>query len=198
MYADTHTLSSVLSADAQLSRMSLGDNMLERLRGTYSADVDLRRFRALLRAERKRRVGGADKLAALARIDRTTIYRIETDAEYEPGIGTVATLIEAMPGLTLSAFFTELERLRNPSLPDTFKGGKDRTPPEPAEPRYEPSRVASSSTPLPPDAELTITELGRLFGQAAITAAREQTPDPRAHRPSRRPRPRKIHRRSTK
>ena len=71
-------------------------------------------FRAAFRRERKQRIGGADKLAAKSGVNRSTIYAIETEPDYIPGVDTVATLIEAMPGLTLSSFFAEIERRTDP------------------------------------------------------------------------------------
>jgi len=83
----------------------------------YSESVqDLAEFKAAMRRAREATVGGRAKLEAETGIDQSTIYRIETDATYDPSLSTVAKLIQGM-GLTLSGFFTELEAASNPILP---------------------------------------------------------------------------------
>jgi DNA-binding XRE family transcriptional regulator len=69
---------------------------------------ELSKFKTLLREQREARVGGRNRLEELSGVNRTTIQNIETGDD-EPRITTIAKLIEAMPGLSLSAFFLQLE-----------------------------------------------------------------------------------------
>lgn len=79
--------------------------------GSYTprgVGFDMAQFRALLRSEREARVGGRDKLAERVGVAKSTIQNAEIGPDI-PGIDTVARLIEAMPGLTLSSFFARVE-----------------------------------------------------------------------------------------
>lgn len=76
---------------------------------TVGVAFDLTRFRNLFRLERESRIGGREKLADAAGVNKTTIQNLET-ADDVPGIDTIAKLIEAMPGLSLSEFFRQLEK----------------------------------------------------------------------------------------
>lgn len=89
--------------------MSITDYQL-RLSASYTPAVsfDLARFRTLLRIERKRRVGGRDKLALRAKVNKSTVQNAEQGPDI-PGIDTIAKLVEAMPDLTLSEFFRRVE-----------------------------------------------------------------------------------------
>lgn len=114
------------------------------LRPTSSYDpgvpFELARFREALKRERKTRVGGRDKLADRAGVNKTTIQNAESGPDI-PKIDTIARLVEAMPGLSLSAFFLQIEQPSSdqgnalhketeiitvtPSVGDSSKGGGD-------------------------------------------------------------------------
>lgn len=95
-------------------------------------------FRALLREEREARVGGRDSHAELAGVNRTTIQNIETGTDI-PGLDTVAKLVEAMPGLTLSSFFARIEGLQ-------FGDAQlDNTTPPADKDRHAPTGVADDA-----------------------------------------------------
>lgn len=68
----------------------------------------MERFRALLRVERKARVGGRDRLAANIGVAKSTVQNAEMGPDV-PGIDTVARLVGGMPGLTLAEFFAKVE-----------------------------------------------------------------------------------------
>lgn len=96
-----------------------------------SASMDVERFRQTLRGLRKQLVGSQAALSALTKggendtaVNTMTISEIETGAIADPGIVTVSRIIEAMPGLTLSSFFAQIEGLHLPDEP-----GQDATPP---------------------------------------------------------------------
>ncbi len=72
--------------------------------------VDLRAVRALLRRERKARKWSLDRLAEEAGVNRTTIQEIEKNEHGKPQLATITKLIEAMPPLTVSSFFSAIER----------------------------------------------------------------------------------------
>lgn len=82
----------------------------------YSGNVtttklDVRRALRAVRRERKPQGFTLDKLSADSGVDRAAIHRIESVEkypDYEPGIETVARLVDAM-GLTLSEFFSRVE-----------------------------------------------------------------------------------------
>lgn len=72
--------------------------------------------RAALRRERERRVGPRVKLEELSGVNESTIYKIETKwidprtkRPYVPGADQVLRLISALPGLTVSQFFSAIE-----------------------------------------------------------------------------------------
>lgn len=111
----------------------------------YSLSMDVGRFRERLRELRKKHVGSQAELSALTKRDETdtpvnlmTISEIETGAIADPGIVTVARIVEAIPGLTLSAFFAQIEGLQsaatdeqNDTLRDTKGGHVDSPVPAP-------------------------------------------------------------------
>lgn len=95
-----------------LNGIPLGFNDLERTCGIYTALVvtlsDLRRH---LRAERKRHYPNSRAAAKAAGLGASTVAKIENIKSYptyDPGIGTVEQLLDAM-GLTLSEFFLRIE-----------------------------------------------------------------------------------------
>lgn len=155
-----------------------------RLEATYNADrmvFKMAAFRALLRVEREARVGGRDKLAEAAGVNRTTIQNIETGPDM-PGIETIAKLIEAMPGLSLSAFFLELETGGLGVKPATAQGkplGETGT--------HGRSRVVDA---IPTDPAADADLLARL-GNALITAARYASESGQTNQPIRKIRSRK-------
>lgn len=77
--------------------------------------MDWSALRAVFRKERETRVGSRAKLSERAstkaddELDESTVYRIETDPDYMPGLDTFVRLIEAMPNLTLTEFFARVE-----------------------------------------------------------------------------------------
>src|ERR1700747_1868959 len=98
--------------------------------------VDLALVRDAFRREREARVGSRTKLVELTGreggppIDESTIFRIETDDTYIPGIDPFLRLIEAMPNLTPSEFFARLnwsekDRIDRPRQPGPNHGGDD-------------------------------------------------------------------------
>src|SRR5438309_359454 len=97
--------------------------MVYALRSPYTSGVpfDLTAFRQALRVERESRIGGRDKLAARIGIAKSTIQGAEMGPDI-PGIDTVAKMIEAMPGLTLSSFFAQIE-----GLPATAEAREDQS-----------------------------------------------------------------------
>ncbi len=82
--------------------------------------MDWAAMRSALRDERERRIGSRARLAERAAelgdesLDESTIYRIETDAAYFPGMETFVRLVEAIPGLTLSELFLRIESVTLP------------------------------------------------------------------------------------
>lgn len=76
--------------------------------------VDMERFRKTLREQRKKHVGGRPQLAKRTAasgkkpVHPQTIRDIEAGEIEDPGVLTVARLVEAM-GLTLSDFFLQFE-----------------------------------------------------------------------------------------
>lgn len=78
--------------------------------------MDEERFRATLRELRKRLVGSQGKLSTRTKtsddvtpIAVMTISDIETGHIKDPGLFTIARLVEAMPGMSLSKFFMQCE-----------------------------------------------------------------------------------------
>lgn len=181
--------------------------------------MDVHRFRAALREYREALVGGQAQLSALTEttdpevppINVITISEIERGTTANPGIITVARLVEAMPGLTLSAFFRHVET-GHPSVslseqPPPTKAVADDTP-------------SASLTPgEDPDTKRTLHFVGRLIaefqdredalrrtiaGLQAQIAAQTHRPHPSAlaeaaeRRKTRPPARRGPHRRTTK
>lgn len=79
--------------------------------------MDLERFRQVLRRCRRSLVGSQEQLSERTKtpdgatpINLNTISAIERGDTDDPGIVTIARLVEAMPGLTLSEFFRQVER----------------------------------------------------------------------------------------
>lgn len=173
--------------------------MLEGKTGSYTAAVNLDVFRAVFRRTRKNRVGGADKLAELAGINRATIYKIETDKSYIPGIDTLTTLVEAMPGLTLSEFFSQIERQTDADSTESYSSVTTHPPLRPtAASEGKPSYGGPSPGIRHDEVEDSIIEdalldMGNRLIDAigAIHAARRQTAEPRPARPRRPSRDRK-------
>lgn len=97
--------------------MSNGDNELRAFSAAILPCVNLDAVRALLRKERKARKWSLDDLADKAGVNRTTIQDIETNPKGVPRFETIARLIEAMPPLTLSKFFSLIEGQTNTDLP---------------------------------------------------------------------------------
>ena len=144
--------------------------------------MDMTRFRALLRTVRKEQRLSAARLSALTQtavepvpIGRSAIYDIEKGITKEPAVQTVARLVEAIPGLTLSAFFARLET--------------DGTVPAQAVPD-------DGLPPLPDDAELvrhaiqTLAQVAARQQERAIAASDRQTAGA-ASPPTERPRHRR-------
>lgn len=106
----TCDLSSPIFAFVQLSTNQPLGRVTDRVRpcNARRVVVDLKRLRAALKDLRIR--AGYKEVAALAKasgIDKSTIYRLE-DTNQKPDLLTVATWVDKC-GLTLSAFFAELE-----------------------------------------------------------------------------------------
>lgn len=79
-----------------------------------AVDFDMEAFRVGLRRLREQRVGGREKLAAMAGINKTTIQSIEKDDDI-PGLDTLAKIAHGMK-LELHEFFREIARLQNAVL----------------------------------------------------------------------------------
>lgn len=77
--------------------------------------MDLERFRQVLRRCRRSLVGSQEQLSERTKTDGATPINLNTISAIErgdtddPGIVTIARLVEAMPGLTLSEFFRQVE-----------------------------------------------------------------------------------------
>lgn len=113
--------------------------------------MDVTVFRETLRELRKRLVGSQGELSARTKtdadetpIDTQTISDIETGASKNPGILTVARLIEALPGVALSTFFAHVEGNttpasvtsdQNPVTPEGGPADDDETLPTPEQER---------------------------------------------------------------
>lgn len=156
-----------------------------------SVRFTMERFREALRDERERRVGAREKHAALAGVNKGTIQRAEVGPDI-PGIDTVARLIEAMPGLTLSSFFAQIESLQDPSLQSGSVAGDTTSPPLAAS-SLEASRGAHRSVSAARDAQTRqlLVDIGEILltaaarpdeprRQAATTRARQPTAARRA------------------
>lgn len=171
--------------------MSIGSYNLRLLESYDRARMafELDKFRALLRKEREQRVGGRDRLAEKADVAASTVQNAEMGPDV-PGIDTVARLIEAMPNLTLSDFFLQLEqknRVQGSSVTYSVKPiGDKRT-------ASTPTGIGGGSDggPIPADIRAA---LARFFFDSAhrltLELEAERATD-RAHRESRRPRRRK-------
>lgn len=88
-------------------------------------------------------------MAAESGVNRTTIQDIETNKHGKPQLGTVAKLIEAMPPLTLSTFFSIIEQ-----------GSRGHDPGVALRPREEGARDYAVSPEAPPFVD-SATALGR-------------------------------------
>lgn len=163
--------------------------------------MDWGAFRDAFRKEREERVGSRAKLVELAlersdeKLDESTVFRIETDETYMPGIDTFARLIEAMPGLSFSEFFGRIEGL----------------PTSPAQENNRPSNLAEAPShghPLPSAAAITekavLLAVGETIAdsidrgfvrlESFLNQPRKQTATARVGAPKRSPRDRKISR----
>lgn len=171
--------------------MSNDFKYLQTYDGRYTSAMDLAAMRALLRAERHRRQWSLDDLAAHSGVTRSAIHDIETNKGGKPRFETIARLIEAMPGLTLSAFFLQIEQA----------AGQNETGRPPAQPP-SPSSSTQNSVPVGGStlaeglvddlAVSTRSALGRAFIDLAFTYTRaaaalagEQAPSARVDKPAR-------------
>lgn len=109
--------------------------------------MDIGRFREVLRAYRKELVGSQGALSELTKkgnappINIMTISEIETGAIADPGIVTVARIVEALPGLTLSEFFRRIDALPDRVVPEppevSSDSGAQTLPPSLTREQYE-------------------------------------------------------------
>jgi transcriptional regulator with XRE-family HTH domain len=139
--------------------------------------VKIESFRATLRELRLEVVGSQKKLSERTKksgakpIAAMTISEIETGANAEPGILTVARLVEGM-GISLALFFAEVEgRELGHETRIAAAGGfpGDRAV----------QAVATGSSPALEE------ELGRAIARYVRSVAHQQAPAPRATRPRR-------------
>lgn len=105
--------------------------------------MDFAPIRTALKRERKARVGSRAKMEELSGVPMGTIYKIETGwvdprtgRPYGPSAEHLLRLIEALPGLTLTAFFALVE-----GVPET---GASETDTVEAQMRAEIQRVVRS------------------------------------------------------
>ena len=111
--------------------------LVSQARTPIVAAMDLGLVREALRREREARVGSRARLEELTGqaggepIDQSTIYRIETDETYIPGIDTVLRLIEAMPNLTPALFFSNLNFTQKDRIDLLRSSGSNLGPPDP-------------------------------------------------------------------
>jgi transcriptional regulator with XRE-family HTH domain len=144
--------------------------------------MDVARFRERLRELRKQLVGTQAELSALTKREETdtpvnlmTISDIETGAIADPGIVTVARIVEAIPGLTLSSFFAQIEALKTSSVDGQNQPHTDIVA----------GALGDSSIPSPPtEAERDLyRKIGNVFLRAAASE-RDVAKAPRAAHPS--------------
>lgn len=149
------------------------------------------RFRAILRDLRKAYVGSQGELSArTARGDAPpvnvmTISDIERGSVADPGLWTVVRLIEAIPGLTVSSFFAQVEGL--PTRP--ISTDNSRTP-EPSATGVSDERSSSLQLPHDPgtiDAAMAVIKYltGELIRTRADAEERRPPPGDRADTPRR-------------
>lgn len=169
--------------------MSRQDNQLQLVTDAYTADVDLDLLRTHLRAERTKRKWSLDDLAEHSGVTRSAIHDVETNKKGKPRFETIAKLVEAMPGLTLSMFCLQVERLQSPSLKVPPPGD---TPVVPSVGTVHHESAAASDKILVGKDELHA--IGVAIGQA-IAAARPENSQPRKTSPRRVARPARRHRR---
>lgn len=141
----------------------------------YLGAMDVELFRERLRELRKRLVGSQGDLSARTKTDTDetainpqTISDIETGAIKDPGILTIARLIDALPGMTLSEFFAQIE------------GNSDSASVRETEP--VPSREVGDPAD---DEELPTPEQNRTYitlGRAIYKIVRQSQSERRPHR----------------
>lgn len=126
------------------------------------------------------------ELQALSGVEKTTIYRVENTKElpdYKPDFDTIVRLLTAME-VTVSKFFARIEGLTptaevatvSPS-PATLGGGDRSSIP----------RTLDDTTAIIAANSAALVALARSLDRLTETlaGAREQTPSPRTHKPSR-------------
>lgn len=146
--------------------MSSADNELRPLMGAILPSVDLAAVRALLRAERKKRKWSLDDLARESGVNRSTIQDIETNAHGKPQLGTVGRLIEAMPPLTLSQFFAQLEDQTNTDLRRLSESTTTAAIPHARAASYPEEFVDGGPLPAPDDPEV-LQAIARVYARRA-------------------------------
>ena len=90
-----------------------------RSRAFYDPAVSftMERFRAVLREVREDREMSRDRLALLTGLSKSTIQNAEMGPD-RTGVDTLAVIVQALPGLTLSEFFRRIEQ-PEPATSDT-------------------------------------------------------------------------------
>lgn len=137
--------------------------------------MDMDRFREVLRRSRKERGISQGALSTLtessgtAPVNPMTISEIETGAITDPRIMTVARIVEAIPGLTLSSFFARIEDLKHERPLD-----ENHAPPNPDEDIDEALAALS-----PAQIRTTLMAFGKAFAEHARVGEGERRTDRR-------------------
>jgi hypothetical protein len=153
--------------------------------------MDRDRFRETLRELRKARVGSQGELSArTARDDAPpvnvmTISDIERGTVADPGLWTVVRLVEAIPDLTVSAFFAQIEGLSAQQPPV-----ENQRSPEPSDKGVSDERPSPVQLPFDPDsmgAAMAVIKYltGELIRTRADAEVRRPPPGHRADTPDR-------------
>jgi transcriptional regulator with XRE-family HTH domain len=160
---------------------------LKALPCAYTRAVDFRVLREILRRARTRRGLTLDQAAAATGLNRATIHSIENvkrEPTLKPELETIEQLVQAY-GLTLSSFFTLIERARNPPLKSNaaatddasavFELGEGET--------HGRRRTLDASSAV--DILRALREAGAILFNAGLAQPREQPPASRAGTPGR-------------